>query len=198
MHEDLEAFADVFEAFLRGHVYIRDDKAYKVLTVWVICSYFMDSWNNFPHIYIGSPMHGSGKSTLAKAMLCGTANPKKEKKLTFPSLVSIIREAKIKGNVLNTYTLGGQLLFNFYPDMKITIDSRVDAYGESYMSFYQNLLYGSYEFLEQFLDRYSVNHMIIDYRALRGLSQNNKLNRLKQEGWKVIRQGKKVIILSSL
>jgi hypothetical protein len=99
MHEDLEAFADVFEAFLRGHVYIRDDKAYKVLTVWVICSYYMDSWNYFPHIYIGSPMHGSGKSTLAKAMLCGTANPKKEKKLTFPSLVSIIREAKIKPTI---------------------------------------------------------------------------------------------------
>lgn len=99
MREDLISFADALEALLRRHVYIRDDKAYTVLTVWVICSYFMDSWNHFPHIYIGSPMEGSGKSTLAKAMLCGTANPIKEKKLTFPTLVSTIRGETIKPTI---------------------------------------------------------------------------------------------------
>ena len=99
MNKELEGFVEVVEDSLREHVHIRDERAYKVLAVWCAGTYYMDSWNEYPHIYIRSAMPESGKSVLARTMLCATANPHNAGSPSYPSLIETIKQADIKPTI---------------------------------------------------------------------------------------------------
>lgn len=106
-----------------------------------------------------------------------------------------IRASKIKGNTLNTYSLGGQLLFHFYPKIKIGIDSRIDAYGVEYARKYRSLIHGKYEPLRDFLETYSINNIIINNSAFKSMTKKGAYEKLKEEGWKLSHRNSKVVIL---
>lgn len=43
------------------------------------------------------------------------------------------------GNVFNELTLGGYLIYNFYPDIRVFVDGRIDFYGETFTRNYVEL-----------------------------------------------------------
>ena len=109
--------------------------------------------------------------------------------------INYIEEKNLQGNTLNTYSLGGQLLFHFYPEIKIGIDSRVDAYGVEYARKYRNLIYGQYEPLRDFIRAYSIKNIIVNYPAYRSMQKKGSLKQLSHDGWKLTHKSSKVVIL---
>ncbi len=85
--------------------------------------------------------------------------------------LSFLREAEIEGNVFNAYAYGDQLVYHFYPRIRVTIDSRI--YREDYYLRYRTLSGRSArrlaapEQLIGFLDRYAIDTIVTrpyDYR----------------------------------
>ncbi len=110
--------------------------------------------------------------------------------------LNFMKEKNLSGNVLNTYAFGGQLIYYRYPEMKITLDSRIDAYGRSYMSKYFQLWNTSYRNFSNYLELYDVKHIIGDRRILKRLARDDKLNKLINDGWKWAYSSPRVLILS--
>ena len=79
-----------------------------------------------------------------------------------PEALVFVREAGISGNVFNTFSHGDQLIHAFYPEIRVVIDSRVDAYGKAYYLLYRSLAGRSFDALGSpgelvaFLDRWRV------------------------------------------
>lgn len=48
-----------------------------------------------------------------------------------PMTVRFIEESEMKGPVINGYMLGNELVYRFHPRLAVSIDSRIDAYGQT-------------------------------------------------------------------
>ena len=64
---DIPGLLSRIHRYLQKHVYIRDDKIYNLLAVWVIASYFREEWPYMPLIIIDG-VTVAGKSTLQNAL----------------------------------------------------------------------------------------------------------------------------------
>ena len=97
-----------------------------------------------------------------------------------------LRKQSYKGSVFNSYTLGDQLAYNFFPEMRVVIDSRTDLYGEDYIKRYQQTIYQDDEFL-QFLSGNQIKLIIVTNEDFRNYFQKspNRLEHLQKVGWKI-------------
>lgn len=77
-----------------------------------------------------------------------------------------LADPAVKGNVLNSYELGGELIYRAWPRLKPSIDSRIDSYGDDYMRF-SLALFQDEALLDQFLDGNRVDYMLLLWRDLR-------------------------------
>ena len=113
--------------------------------------------------------------------------------------MNFMKKENLSGNTLNTYKFGGQLLFNFYPQIKIGVDSRIDAYGVEYTRAYKRIIYGPTEILLKFIKKYSIKNIIVDPLALRNLNTRGSLHTLlEEENWKISYNDKKLIIIQKI
>jgi hypothetical protein len=107
--------------------------------------------------------------------------------------IEFIRERDLKGNTLNSYVLASQLIYHFYPDVKVTIDSRIDIFGEHYWKDYKRL-FSDLPHLIRFLDKYNVRHIILTSRDFRRNSVT--MRNLQRLGWHLIYHDPKIFIMS--
>ena len=77
-----------------------------------------------------------------------------------PGLVAELADPAMKGNVLNSYELGGELIYRDWPRLKPSIDSRVDSYGDDYLLFHIRLMQDE-KLLNLFLDGNHVDYMLL-------------------------------------
>ncbi len=77
-----------------------------------------------------------------------------------PAFVSELADSKLRGNVLNSYELGGELIYRDWPRLKPSIDSRVDSYGDDYLLFSIQLLQDE-KLLNLFLAGNRVDYMLL-------------------------------------
>jgi len=103
-----------------------------------------------------------------------------------------IRENKLRGNVLNSYPIASELIFHYYPDIRITIDSRVSGYGEEVWKKYLALSRFESE-LKRFIDTYHVDHFILLHRDFRFFVARTPQPWLD---WKVIYSDPTIVIAS--
>ena len=82
-----------------------------------------------------------------------------------PALVAELADPGVRGNVFNSYELGGELIYREWPRLKPSIDSRVDSYGDDYLLFHLRLLKNE-KLLDLFLDGNRVNYMLLLRRDL--------------------------------
>jgi hypothetical protein len=78
---------------------------------------------------------------------------------------------EVQGNVLNSYTLGAELIYRAYPRLRPSIDSRADAYGEAYTLMHVGLL-GDEKALTAFTDDFDVRYILVtwsDFEALKNM-----------------------------
>jgi len=77
--------------------------------------------------------------------------------------LAYIREHDFEGNAFCSYDLGDQLIFHFYPKLRVNVDSRVDIFGGKYMRNYM-LALTRWPRLEKHLARYDVRYLILTRR----------------------------------
>lgn len=75
-------------------------------------------------------------------------------------MVVELADPTLTGNVLNSYELGGELIYRDWPRLRPSIDSRVDSYGDDYLVFSLQLMHDE-GLLNLFLDGNRVNHMLL-------------------------------------
>jgi len=75
-------------------------------------------------------------------------------------LVAELANPAMKGNVLNSYELGGELIYRDWPRLKPSIDSRVDSYGDDYLLFHIRLMLDE-KLLNLFLAGNHVDYMLL-------------------------------------
>ena len=119
-----------------------------------------------------------------------------------PGAVQALRSAGLHGNVFNSYRLGDQIVFHFWPRARVTIDSRVDAYGAEYFERYLALSgrslkrMGPASDLMAFLDRYSIGTIVSMPFDYRNWTLGDQADALRRAGWVPLYADDSAVILT--
>jgi hypothetical protein len=109
-----------------------------------------------------------------------------------PGLVDFVRERNLEGNVLNSYALGAELVYRFYPRLRPSIDSRIDVYGREY---FERMLTAQNEepAFRQFVERYNVRYALLLWPEFElGL---RRMPGLQAAGWRIVFADHKMVML---
>jgi hypothetical protein len=80
---------------------------------------------------------------------------------SFPqAMVDVLNQPQFAGPVLNSYELGSELVYRYYPRMRPSIDSRIDSYGDNYCLAHK-AMFAQETVLRDFLKRYDVRAMVL-------------------------------------
>lgn len=77
-------------------------------------------------------------------------------------MVKQLEDPKLKGNVINSYELGAELVYRAYPRLRPSIDSRIDSYGKDWTSLNSHLFLDD-ELLKEFARHYDVRYMLLSH-----------------------------------
>jgi len=88
-----------------------------------------------------------------------------------PGLVVEMADPAMRGNVLNSYELGGEIIYRDWPRLKPSIDSRVDSYSDDYLLFHIQLMRDE-KMLNLFLEGNRVAYMLLLRRDFEGNVKN--------------------------
>lgn len=109
-----------------------------------------------------------------------------------PLFVEYVETNQLSGNVLNSYSLGAELVYRFYPRLRPAIDSRVDLYGEKYFLDVRGLN-SDEQALRQFVDRHRVRYMLFVWPEFNeGI---RRMSRLREDGWRIVFADHKLVLL---
>jgi len=113
--------------------------------------------------------------------------------------IETIRKLGIKGNVINSYAFGGPLAYYFYPDMRIGLDSRIDAYGNRYYWEYMYRLHGDITTLIEYMEKNDVVALVLkhsDFYTGDDQVMIDKFSKLRSVGFENVFDGGQTIILA--
>jgi len=94
------------------------------------------------------------------------------------------------GNVFNSFTWGGYMLYRMWPTTRVFIDGQVDVYGETIFRDYLDVMSMNNDW-ETILDKYNVQWMLIPTKE--PLAQTLKADQI--DPWNVIYEDQTSIIL---
>jgi hypothetical protein len=109
-----------------------------------------------------------------------------------PEMIGFLEKPEIHGNTLNSFGLGAELIQRYYPKLRPSIDSRIDAYGEQYFYDAAVRTFQDEKFLEGFVNKYDVRHMLLLWR---NFNQIKDFSYLKAAGWKILYADHKTVLL---
>lgn len=118
-----------------------------------------------------------------------------------PKALEFLEEAGLEGNVFNSFKLGDPLIYHFYPRARVTIDSRVDAYGEAYYVRYRTLsgrslkLLGPADDLIEFLDRYRMETIVSRPFDFNNWTVRDHYAGLQAAGWRMTFADESAVVL---
>lgn len=111
---------------------------------------------------------------------------------SFTSLmVKQLNDPSLKGNVINSYDLGAELVYRAYPRLRPSIDSRIDSYGGAYTQLNDRLLLEN-ELLTEFVKDYDVRYMLLDRRDFQLFE---KLPNWTEKHWSIRAIDQKAVLL---
>ncbi len=119
-----------------------------------------------------------------------------------PAVLEFMRAMHLSGNVFNSYSYGDQLAYHFFPEVRIAIDSRVDAYGaEAYLKFRRLSgrnaeLLGEPQELLDFLREYDVRAIVTRPREYTSWVHKGHADALSGEGWAEVYRDARTVILT--
>lgn len=97
-----------------------------------------------------------------------------------------LRKENYRGPVFNSYILGDQLIYNFYSNMEVVVDSRTDLYGEDFMKRYINTLSDNKAF-SLFLEKNNIQLIVLDNPDFNHyfFANKDRLAYLDNAGWRL-------------
>lgn len=115
--------------------------------------------------------------------------------------IQFVRDSGYSGNVFNSYVYGGKLAYHFYPNIRITIDDRIDAYGEDYYRNFQRFdglrrvqLASPGDFLRYF-EQNELNLVVVEVYTVNVWSNTGRMQILEGAGWNIVYRGSETWIL---
>ena len=109
-----------------------------------------------------------------------------------PLMSEYIRTHHLGGNVWNSYTLGAQLIHDFYPQLKPLIDSRIDVYGEPYFLYTVHMGVNEQALLD-FIERYHVRYFLVTWGEFQ--YRIGTMPKLRENGWRMLFADHKAVLL---
>jgi hypothetical protein len=109
-----------------------------------------------------------------------------------PALLDYVEARKFEGNVLNSYPLGAELVYRFYPRLRPAIDYRIEVYGREYFERLLRTL-DDEQALRQFVERYRVRYMLLLWPQFeQGI---RRMPRLQDDGWRIVFADHRMVML---
>ena len=107
-------------------------------------------------------------------------------------MLARLQSPSTRGNVINSYELGGELIYRAWPRLKPSLDSRIDSYGDRYFLAMQELMIYE-DRLRSFVDHYDVRYMLLLWRDFESIKPMGKL---QADGWRMEFSDHKAVLLS--
>ena len=108
--------------------------------------------------------------------------------------MAFVKENNLKGPIFNNYDIGGYLIFHLFPQEKVFVDNRPEAYS---VSFFKDLYIPIQEEEEKWqkaLKRYQFNLIIFSHHDATPWGQTFLIARAKDEDWIPVFVDERVII----
>lgn len=106
-------------------------------------------------------------------------------------MVKQLSDPNLKGNVINSYDYGAELVYRAYPRLRPSIDSRIDSYGGAY-TVLNDRLFLEDELLTEFVKDYDVRYMLLNQRDFHLLE---KLPNWTEKHWSIRAMDQKAVLL---
>jgi hypothetical protein len=100
----------------------------------------------------------------------------------------------MRGNVINSYNLGAELIYCCYPRLRPWLDSRIDSYGAPYFATTENIM-AHEALLLQFVDDYRVDYLLL---TRRDFSTVQKMEQLRRSGWRIAFADHKAVLIERI
>lgn len=111
---------------------------------------------------------------------------------------NFFKENNIKGPIFNDYNIGSYLIYHLFPQEKIFVDNRPEAYPAS---FFQEIYYsvlGQEEKWQEIQEKYNFNVIFFSHQNLGDKENNFLVNRLNDSAWSLIYiDGYSIILLKN-
>jgi hypothetical protein len=105
-----------------------------------------------------------------------------EKEFSPRAAFNFVKESGLKGNMFNTYSIGGYIIWQGYPEYKVFMDGRNDVYPETLLKEYDALVVKSKD-IGATLSKYQVNYIIF---KLTELNINTVAALLENGDWELV------------
>ncbi len=109
--------------------------------------------------------------------------------------VDFVKQNKIKGPMFNNFDIGGYLVWQLYPQEKVFVDNRPEAYSVKFFSeIYQPMQENKDKWLE-FSEKYGINFIFFGHTDTTPWGQEFLNDIVKNQDWKIVYLNEDAIIL---
>ncbi len=106
-----------------------------------------------------------------------------------------VKENKIKGPMFNNFDVGGYLIWRLYPEEKVFVDNRPEAYSVDFFNKIYKPMQEDKGKWAEFSEKYSINFIFFGHTDATPWGQSFIKNIVKNPGWKVVYINENAIIL---
>lgn len=111
------------------------------------------------------------------------------------SAIEFFNDLKIEGNIFNNYDIGSYLIYGLYPEKKVFVDNRPEAYTSQFFQKTYIPMQENEQLWQQMLERYQFSTIFFGTRDLTNWGQKFLYNRLNDPAWKVVFHNYYAVIL---
>jgi hypothetical protein len=100
--------------------------------------------------------------------------------------VEFVKQNNIKGPVFNNFDVGSFLIWKLYPEQKVFVDGRPEAYG---VEFFENIYKPMMEdpgLWKKYSEIYKINYVFMDYRDITPWARQFLLNISQDPSWPLV------------
>ncbi|MSR71397.1 MAG: hypothetical protein EXS50_01850 [Candidatus Taylorbacteria bacterium] len=108
--------------------------------------------------------------------------------------IKFLQENNIKGPIFNNYDIGGYLIFHLYPQEKVFVDNRPEAYPTSFFQEVYIPMQEDNKIWQRKFNQYKFNSIVFSYHDATPWGQTFLLNRINDPDWAPVFVDNKVLI----
>ncbi|MBI2626716.1 MAG: hypothetical protein HYW77_00520 [Parcubacteria group bacterium] len=109
--------------------------------------------------------------------------------------VDFVKENKIKGPMFNNFDIGGYLIWRFFPEERVFVDNRPEAYSVKFFEEIYKPMQESKEKWAEFSEKYGINFVFFDHMDATPWGQAFLRDIVKNPDWKIIYVNEDAVIL---
>lgn len=113
---------------------------------------------------------------------------------TIFNAANFFKEHKIQGPIMNNYDVGGYLIYSIFPEQKLFVDNRPEAYPAEFFTDEYIPMQENEELWKEKLKQYDFNVIFFYLHDLTPWGQNFLINRSKDDDWSAVYVDKQAII----